>query len=156
MSARWEKQIASHLEQIGIPTFLPTMQRVVHYRGKRRESEIPLFSGYVFCSEIDFRGNPRIPPSIRSRIAQILVPPSYEILRRELTEIAAFLSDNQLVQERLIGRPGDVVRVKSGIFAGQSAIIRKLLPNQRRLVLEVSFLSVRLEIELGEDQVSRP
>lgn len=155
MSARWEKQIAEALRNVGVPTFLPLMTRVVHYKGKRRESEVPLFAGYVFCSESEFRSNRRIPPGIRNRIAQLLVPPDYEVLRRELYEIAEFLSDNRLVQERLVGRPGDIVRVKSGMFAGQSAVIRKLHPDQRRLTLEITFIGVRLEIELGEDQVGR-
>jgi transcription antitermination factor NusG len=155
MSARWEKQIAQALNKIEIPTFLPLMSKIVHYKGKRRESEVPLFPGYVFCSELDFRGNSRIPQGVRNRIAQLLVPPDYKKLHQELTAIAEFLSDNRLVQERLVGRPGDVVRVKSGMFAGQSAIIRELRPDQRRLTLEISFLGVRLEVELGEDQVSR-
>ncbi len=155
MSARWEKQIAEALRELGVPTFLPVMTRVVRYKSKRHETEIPLFSGYVFCSEQDFRDNRQIPPGIRRRIAQLLVPPDYAVLRQELLEIAEFLSDNRLVQERLVGRPGDLVRVKGGMFAGQSAIIRKLHPDQRRLTLGITFIGVQLEVVLDEDQVER-
>src|SRR5262245_22234811 len=99
-SARWEKALAEALERCRVPTFLPLMTKVSVYKSKRQETEVPLFGGYVFCSEADFRGNKSVPPAVRNRIAQVLTPPDPAELLRELRDIAEFLSSHRLVQER--------------------------------------------------------
>src|SRR5438270_11471822 len=68
-SAHWEKQIAAALSGCDIPVYLPLMSQVTVYRSKRRTADVPLFSGYVVCSETDFRDTPKVPAAIRMKIA---------------------------------------------------------------------------------------
>jgi transcription antitermination factor NusG len=154
-SARWEKSLADALERCRVPTYLPLMSKISVYRSKRQTTYVPLFGGYVFCSEPDFRGNKAVPPPVRNRIAQVLAPPDPDQLRGELLGIAEFLASHRLVQERVYGRPGDVVHVAGGLFAGQLGVIRWLKPRERKIVLEIKFLGVRLEVDVEDHLIQR-
>ncbi len=154
-SAHWEKQLAEALARCGVPVYLPLMTRVSVYESKRQKIDVPLFAGYVFCSERDFRGNPAVPPAIRSRVAQLLTPPDHVQLCEELAGIAGFLANRRLVQERIVGRPGETVRVVGGLFAGQHGIIRRLKPDEQQIVLEITFLGVRIEVDVEEHRLQK-
>ncbi len=154
-SARWEKKIAGALLDAEVPAYVPTLTRVVQYASKRQMAEIPLFSGYVFCSEPAFLGNPRVAQSIRKLVAQVLRPGDPAQLKRELEYIAEVSSKHELIQESVYGSPGDKVRIVSGPLCGTQGVIRALKPKKRILVLEISFLSVRLEVEVEEHRVQK-
>jgi transcription antitermination factor NusG len=154
-SARWEKKIVGALLDAGVPAYLPTLTRVVQYASKRQMTEIPLFSGYVFCSEPAFLGNPRVSQACRKLITQVLRPGDPGQLKRELQHIAEVSSNHQMIQERIYGSPGEKVRIVSGPLSGTRGIVRSLKPKKRILVLEVSFLGVRVEVEVEEHQVEK-
>src|SRR5262249_17393050 len=149
-ASRWEKKLAAVLADAGVPVFLPLMTRFTTSHGKRRAASVPIFPGYLFCSEADFLANKRLTPGTRARIAQVLRPTDPEKLRSELSGIADLLADRQLVQERLAGGVGDVVRVVGGPLAGHEGRIVRVKPNRWVLVVEGSFLGARLEAEVGE------
>ncbi|WP_439625435.1 transcription termination/antitermination protein NusG [Gemmata sp.] len=154
-SARWEKQLAETLASARIPVFLPLMTRFTTSHGKRRAAIVPVFSGYVFCSEPDFLTSKLLSPGTRSRVAQVLRPPDREALRIELRGIADLLKDRHLVQERLVGGVGEAVRITGGSFAGHEGRVLRAKPNRWVLVIEVSFLGARLEAEIDERMVQR-
>jgi len=154
-AARWEKKLADLLAGAGVPVFLPMMTRLSTYASKRRAVQVPVFGGYVFCSEADFLGNPRLTPGTRAKVAQVLRPPDPEKLRTELRSIAELLTDRELVQERLVGAVGDVVRIVGGPLTGYQGTIVRVKPSKWQLVLEVSFLGARLEVEVDERLVEK-
>ena len=69
--------------------------------------------------------------------------------------IASVVASHRLVQERVFGQVGDRVYITAGSLAGTEGVILQLKPNQRRLVLEVSFLGARLEVEIDDALVAR-
>ena len=154
-AGRWEKKLAATLAEAGIPVFLPLLTRFTTSHGKRRAALVPVFPGYVFCSETDFLANPRLTPGTRARVAQVLRPPDSVQLRSELRSIAELLADRQLVQERLVGGVGDVVRVVGGPLAGHEGRVVRVKPNRWVLVVEVSFLGVKLEAEVDERLIEK-
>ncbi|MCE9564919.1 MAG: KOW motif-containing protein [Planctomycetes bacterium] len=154
-AARWEKKLAEVLARAEIPVFLPLMSRFTISHGKRREAIVPVFPGYVFCSEPDFRTSKRLTPGTRSKVAQLLQPPDPERLRTELRGIAELLQDRQLVQESLVGGVGDSVRITGGSLAGQEGKVIRVKPNRWVLVVEVSFLGARMEAEIDERLVEK-
>lgn len=153
-SARWEKKIAGTLSCCGVPVFLP-LTRAGSNKPKSQQFEVPLFAGYIFCSESHFLGNPNVPSTCRKQIAQVLRPPDPDRLRHELGEIAAFIRDHQLVQEKIYGVKGGKVQVIAGAFSGYDGVILDLIPKKRRVVLEISFLQVRLEVEVEEHVIRK-
>ena len=154
-SARWEKKIASALTTADIPVFVPLLTRVTKYASKLQTTQAPMFAGYVFCSEDHFAGNSRILAETRRQIAQILRPPDYQVLKAELASIANVVACHRLIQERVFGQIGDRVYITAGSLAGTEGVILQLKPNQRRLVLEVSFLGARLEVVIDDALVAR-
>ena len=106
-------------------------------------------------AEESFLGNQRVPQLIRQRVAQVLRPANYDQLRAELTDIADFLIDRQLIQERVFGRPGDLVRVVGGPFLGTEGVIRKLRPTNAPSSSKFRFLGTRVEVSVDEWLVSR-
>lgn len=154
-AARWEKKLADLLAAAGVPVFLPLMTRLTEYRSKRRAVRVPVFPGYVFASESDFIGNRAVTPAVRAKVAQVLRPPDADGLRAELKGIAALLTDRELVQERLSGAVGDTIRITGGPLVGYEGRVVKAKPGKWRLVVEVSFLGARLEVEVDERLVER-
>jgi hypothetical protein len=154
-AARWEKKLAEALKSVGVSVFLPLMTRSSRYPGKVRSVDVPVFSGYLFCDRSGIVGNPRVPQSCRAKIAQILTPADPVLLRRELVSIAGFLTDNHLVQERIVGRPGDVVRISGGPLVGCEGVILRLKPNKWQVVLEVSFIGARIVAEVDDRLIEK-
>jgi hypothetical protein len=154
-AARWEKKLAGVLAAAGVPVFLPLLTRFTTSHGKRRAALVPVFPGYLFCSEPDFLGCKRLTPGTRSKAAQVLRSPDPPRLRDELRGIAELLTNRQLVQERLVGGVGDVVRVLGGPLAGHEGRVVRVKPNRWVLVVEVSFLGARLEAEVDERLVEK-
>ena len=153
--ARWEKRLADALAAAEVPVYLPLMTRLTVSEGRRRTARVPVFGGYLFCSERDFLGNPAVPDGTRAKIAQVLRPPAPDQLRAELRAVADLLADRELIQERTVGRVGDVVRITCGSLAGYEGPIVRVEPNRWQVVLEISFLGARLEVEVDERLVER-
>jgi transcription antitermination factor NusG len=149
-SARWEKQLAASLNAAGVATFLPTVTRQNHHKGRTTVSEIPLFLGYVFCSETAFLGNPAVPAAVRKKVAQILRTPDQELLQAELNTIAELTASHRLVQERVYGKAGDRVRVIRGVLAGTEGEISRHRPGRQKISLRVSLIGGEVEIEVDE------
>ncbi len=154
-SARWEKKLAATLTAVGVPVFLPLMTRLTTSHGKQRSAQVPVFPGYLFCSEVEFLTNKRITPGTRAKVAQVLRPPDPEQLSKELRGLADLLTNRQLVQERLVGGVGDRVRVVGGPLIGHEGRVVRVKPNRWVLVVEVSFLGVKLEAEVDERLIEK-
>jgi len=88
-------------------------------------------------------------------VAQVLRPPDPRRLHAELLDLARLLSERQLVQERLVAQVGDVVRILGGPLQGFLGRVVRLKPNRWALVLEISFLGLRLEAEVDERWVEK-
>jgi hypothetical protein len=152
--ARWEKAVADALAGAAVPVFLPLLTRRTIV-GRRRDARVPVFGGYLFCSEPDFLGNRAVPTATRAKVAQILRPPEPARLRAELKAVADLLQDRELVQEKFVGGVGQIVRITGGPLAGHQGPIVRAQPNRWQLILEISFLGARLEVEVDERSVER-
>jgi transcription antitermination factor NusG len=149
-AARWEKAVTEQLAAAGVPVFLPLLTRASRTRGKSRTAQLPVFPGYVFCGEREYRDGTRVPASCRKLIAQLLRAPDPDRLKDELRAVAALLANRQLLQERVYGAIGDTVRIVGGPLVGSLGTILRLKPGTSRVVIEVSFLGARLEATVEE------
>jgi transcriptional antiterminator RfaH len=154
-AARWEKSLATALQGLGARVYLPLMSRVSVYHEKTRNVQVPLFGGYVFCEEQDFLSRSKSSSAIRAKVAQMLKPPDAERFRSELRDIAEFLTDRKLVQQRLAGGVGDTVRITGGSLEGYLGKVVRVNPSRWVVILEMSFLGARQEVEVDERMVER-
>lgn len=154
-SARWEKKIAGMVNGAGVPVFLPTIFRLSRYASKSRESELPLFPGYVFTSAGRFIQNPAIPRACRSKVAQILKPSDPEQLRLELSRLAGLVTDRKMIQEHVVGQPGDRIVITGGPLVGNEGTIIRLKPNKFAVIVEITMLGAKLLVELSEGMIAK-
>lgn len=149
-SARWEKKAALSLAAAGIPVFLPTWTRVTHYRTRKNVSQIPLFPGYLFFDESQSGALSRLSPAAKRLVVQILKPPDYASLQRELRQISEIISNHQLVREKIFGVAGETVRITRGSFKNFEGKIARQIDATNRFVLMVSFLGLSVEVEVED------
>lgn len=153
-SARWEKQVAALVASAAVPVFLPLVNKLTRSAGQLRSADVPLFPGYVFAG-VDFVGNKAVPQACRNKVAQVLRPTLPESLYAELCAVGSLLRDRELIQERFVGRPGDRVRIVGGSMSGFPGKIIRLKPNRFHVVVEVTMIGAKLEVEIDESLLTR-
>lgn len=103
----------------------------------------------------DFVGNPAVPKGTRNKVAQVLRPSDPARLRAELQDLGNLLTNRKLVQERIVGQPGDRIRIVGGSMAGLEGKIISLKPNRFAVVIEVSLIAGRIVVEIDEGLLTR-
>lgn len=150
---RHDKAVARSLEAKGFRTFVPLYRKRNQYTTRYKDSDLPLFPGYVFCR---FDAMIRLPIITTPGIVQILGNGNSPIAVAE-TEINSL---QMAIAAQVPIRPypyveiGQRVRIEEGVLAGVVGVIIKLKQNLR-LVLSVTLLQRSVLLEVDQDQVSR-
>jgi len=155
VSARWEKKLARALVAIKVPVFLPLIERVTKYKTKTNRVLIPIFGGYLFFDESRLSDLSVLSSESKRYVAQVLKTTDHQLLRRELSVVAELISDKNLVQERIFGQAGDIVRIKAGPFKEYSGIIRNFCSGNQRIQLNISYLGASVEVEVNVGEVEK-
>jgi transcription antitermination factor NusG len=146
---RHDKAVARTLEQKGYEALAPVYRKRRAYGSRGKETDLPLFPGYVFCRVEILR---RLPVLITPGVIQF-VGAGRSPIPIDDSEIAS------LRQAILAGAPlrpypfleaGHRVRIEEGSLAGVQGIVVSLKQGPR-VVLSVTLLqrSVLLEIDCG-------
>lgn len=154
-SARWEKKIGNLIASIGAPVYLPMITKHTRYSSKARMSDLPLFPGYVFTSANSYIQNPAIPITARNKVAQVLKPKDPDSLRNDLLRFADLVQDRKLVQEKVVGEPGDRIVIVGGPLVGNEGKIIRLKPNRYAVIVEIDLIGAKLEVELSEGMIQK-
>ena len=152
---RHDKTVSHTLEMKGYQTFLPTYKTRHRYATRLKESELPLFPGYVFC-----RLNPlaRLPILMTPGVIQILgagrmpVP----VDEREIASLQSAIKARIPLQPSPFFQAGQRVRIAEGSLSGVEGIVMDTKQGLR-LVLSVTLLqrSVLLEIDCDRVRLER-
>ena len=143
---RHEQGVASHLESIGYEWFLPLYKCRKRWSDRIKETEVPLFPGYLFC-----RLNPqdRLPILKTPGVLQIVGYNRNPVPVDEM-EINAL---QRLVSSGVPNHPwpylevGEQVRIESGPLRGLEGRIVEFKGNHR-LVLSVKLLQRSVAVEM--------
>ena len=146
---RHDKSVARTLESKGYEALAPTYRKRHFYGPRTKQTELPLFPGYVFC-RLDV--SKRLPVLTTPGVIQFLGAGRLPLAVDE-TEIAS------LRQAVLAGAPltpypylqaGHRVRIEEGSLAGVQGVVVSLKQGPR-VVLSITLLqrSVLLEIDCG-------
>jgi transcription antitermination factor NusG len=144
--ARQEKALARELLAYEIPFYLPLVPRTSLSRGRRIESFVPLFNGYVFVAACE---EERIRTLQTNRVAQLIAVDDQLKLRHDLGQIQKLIASRapMLLETRLAA--GHRVVVKSGPFMGIEGVVQQQRTGYR-LIVEVSFLQQGVSLEIDE------
>jgi transcription antitermination factor NusG len=149
---RFDRAVARTLESKGYETLLPLYRKQHHGTRCSRDSELPLFPGYV-CCRFD----------VRSRQPILMTPGVVEILGTgdvpiPLAEIEV-VSLQKAIRAGLSLQPfpfvaaGQRVRIVQGALAGVEGLVMSC-KQTLRLVLSISLLQKSVLLEVARDEVT--
>lgn len=133
---KWEKKVGEKLTQMGIVCYCPLISQIKQWSDRKKKVEVPLFNSYVFVQMAD---------SDRNSVFQIAGVVRYlfwlgkpAIVRDEEINIikTSLQSDNIADISVTSIQVGDKIKLESGAFSNQSAIVKEVSKNYYVLVLE--------------------
>jgi transcription antitermination factor NusG len=149
--ARQEKSFARELFAFRIPFYLPLVKKTAIFKGRKRTSFVPLFSGYVFLCATEAE---RIKSMTTNRISRILSVNDPEQLVYDLEQLRRLIASNvpMNVEQKLA--PGNRVRVKQGALMGLegTVLVRR---GVTRLLVSVNFLQQGASVEVDDYLLER-
>lgn len=138
-----EKSLVRDLSAHGIGCFLPLLQTVRFYSGRKHVVETPVFSSYVFLRgsmEDVYRADRT------RRVARVIKVVDQEKLDGELRNIALATSQRQKIEVYSFLKKGMRVVVRAGPLKGLEGVVEDRKEN--RLFLQVGMLNVAASLEI--------
>jgi transcription antitermination factor NusG len=133
---KWEKKVAEKLRQIGIECYCPLITQVKQWSDRKRKVEVPLFNSYVFVqlSENDRNSVFQIAGIVRYLFwlgkPAIVRNEEIDIIKKNL--MASNVSEISVTPMQV----GDRIKLDSGVFSNQDAIVQEVSNTHYILVLE--------------------
>lgn len=133
---KWEKKVADKLKQLGVECYCPLITQVKQWSDRKKKIEVPLFNSYVFVQIADSERNSVFQVAGVVRYLFWLGKPA--VVKNEEIEIiktnlkAPNISDVSVSAFQV----GDKIKLESGVFSNQSAIVQEVSNNYYILVLE--------------------
>jgi transcription antitermination factor NusG len=149
---RHDTAVSGALEHKGYQTLLPLYKKHRRYSARTRESELPLFPGYIFCR---FNSSTRLPILTTPGVIQILGAgrTSIPVEESEITSLQTALRLQLPVQPIPFLETGQRVRITEGALLGVEGIVMGF-KQCLRLVLSISLLQRSVLLEIDRDCVS--
>jgi transcription antitermination factor NusG len=146
VKSRSEKKSAERLSQLGYEMFCPVIEEIRQWSDRKKKVKEPLFKSYVFAFVNEQERLELLKDhSIVSSVMWLKKP---AIIRQEEIEaIKLFLgeSDSVQIEQYKNYKPGDLVEIHSGLFAGNKAI---MLDDKRDKAV-VRIVSIQLELSIS-------
>ncbi|PWB24571.1 UpxY family transcription antiterminator [Flavobacterium sp. HTF] len=133
---KWEKKVAEKLQQIGIESYCPLVTQVKQWSDRKKKVEVPLFNSYVFVQLADNDRNTVFQVAGIVRYLFWLGKPAIvrdeeiDIIKRNLN--ASNVSEISVTTMQV----GDRIKLDSGVFSNQDAIVQEVSNTHYILVLE--------------------
>ncbi|WP_291142850.1 UpxY family transcription antiterminator [Flavobacterium sp. UBA7680] len=133
---KWEKKVAERLIQMGIECYCPLITKIKQWSDRKKKVEMPLFNSYVFV---------QLPDSERNSVFEIAGVVRYlfwlgkpAVVRDEEINIIknSLKAPNIADASVLPFHAGDKIKLESGVFNNQSAIVQEVSNTHYILVLE--------------------
>ena len=144
--SRQEKALARDLYAQEIAFYLPLVRQTKLYQRRKVNTEIPIFTGYVFLFGTD---EDRVDSLKTNRVSRVLSASDDWQLHRDLGQLQRLIeSDAPLTIEQRLS-PGNRVRVKCGPLTGLEGTIT-CRRGTSRLLIRVNFLQQGASIEIDD------
>lgn len=133
---KWEKKVAEKLTQAGIECYCPLITQIKQWSDRKKKVEVPLFKSYVFVqlSEAD-RNSVFAVPGVVRYLFWLRKP---AIVRDEEINIIKKNLDSSNIADISVSsiQVGDRIKLDSGAFSNQDAIVQEISKTHYILVLE--------------------
>lgn len=149
---RHDKAVVHTLEMKGYRTFLPTYKKRHKYASRWKETELPLFPGYVFCH---LNALARLPILVTPGVIQILgtgrMPIPIE--EPEIVSLQNAVFAGVALRPHPFVQAGQKVRITEGSLAGVEGTVISSKQGVR-LVLSITLLQRSVLLEIDVDSVA--
>jgi len=147
--SRNEKALAWDLIAKNTSYFLPMRWKIVHRKGRKLRSLLPLFSGYLFLCG---KEKNRFDALKTNRIANMLEVKDQQQLISELSQIQQALNKGANLQPYKYIKTGQNCRVTAGPLKGLNGIATKTR-GFSKLVLKIDMLGQAASVEIDTDTI---
>lgn len=133
---KWEKKVAEKLTQAGIECYCPLITQIKEWSDRKKRVEVPLFNSYVFVQLSDSERNSvfAVPGVVRYLFwlgkPAIVRDEEIAIIKKNLS--ASNIADISVSAIQV----GDRIKLDSGAFSNQDAIVQEISKTHYILVLE--------------------
>ena len=133
---KWEKKVAEKLNEIGIECYCPLIIEIKQWTDRKKKIEVPLFNSYVFVQLEDGDRNSVFQISGVVRYLFWLGKPAI-VRNEEINIIKTSLASPNLSDVSVSSiQVGDRIKLESGAFSNQDAIVQEISNTYYTLVLE--------------------
>jgi len=151
VKSRYEKTVASFLESKGYESFLPLYKSRRQWSDRIKETEVPLFPGYLFCR---FDIHNRLPilmiPGVQHVVGGAQLPTPID--ESEMNALQTVIHTGLSRQPWPFLQIGDRVKIERGSLAGVEGILLQI-KGRHRLVLSVSLLQRSVAVDMDSASV---
>ena len=143
---KWEKKVATQLREKGIESYCPLITKVTQWSDRKKRVEVPLFNSYVFLQLDETDRNLAFLSSGVVRYLFWLGKPAI-VKDDEIQTIKNWLEESN--SENISVEPyraGSKIKVVSGPFTNQEAIIQEV--NNKEYVLFLESLGCVLKMNI--------
>jgi len=149
---RWERSTATLLAGKGYQAFLPTCKANRSWNGRRKEVEMPLFPGYVFCRfDVVKRLPILVTPGVIAVVGRGRVPVPVD--EAEIAAIQTIVASGFQAEPYPYLEVGQRVRIEDHSLRGLEGILIGFR-GARRIVVSVTLLRRSVALEIDSSRVS--
>lgn len=144
---KWEKKVAEQLREKGIECYCPIITQVRQWSDRKKKVEIPLFNSYVF---VQLEESDRDLVFISTGVVRYLFWLGKPAIVRytEIETIKTWLAGPNRANVSLVPyQVGDKIKVASGPFYSQEAIVQEVNKTHYLLVLESLGCILKMNIK---------
>lgn len=133
---KWEKKVAEKLNEIGIECYCPLIIQIKQWTDRKKKIEVPLFNSYVFVQLEDTDRSSVFQVSGVVRFLFWLGKPAI-VRDEEIKIIKTSLATPNISDISVTSiQVGDRIKLESGVFSNQDAIVQEISNTYYTLVLE--------------------
>lgn len=133
---KWEKKVADKLNQLGIECYCPLITQIKQWSDRKKKIEAPLFNSYVFVQLEDSDRNLVFQVAGVVRYLFWLGKPAI-VKDQEIEAIKNSLKVTNISEVTVSAlQVGDKIKLESGAFINQNAIVQEVSNNYYTLILE--------------------
>jgi transcription antitermination factor NusG len=142
---KWEKKVAEQLQKTGITCYCPTVIKMHQYSDRKKKVEVPLFYRYVFVQLSEKERNlVFLSPGV---VKYLFWLGKHAIVKdHEINTIKDWLEKGEKAEIALTQhKVGETIKLNSGAFSNQNAVIKEITKNHYILILEALGCFLKIE-----------
>ncbi len=133
---KWEKKVAEKLNELGIECYCPLVTQIKQWSDRKKKIEVPLFNSYVFVklADIDLNSVFQVAGVVRYLF---WLGKAAVVRNEEILTIKQSLSNTNISNVSVVPyKKGDKVKLETGVFSSQNAIVQEVTNTHCIVVLE--------------------